>query len=137
MGRVGLGFGKGRTKEPQHKTVDSVPAAALQSFSLQHPIKYFPNSSVILQTKSNTDMNTTASENEVAMIADFRKVINTLNSSTLPEHLVATQRLWELLEKKWTPFLKSDIKLKENLKSFTTIYESQKRAVANKLEILG
>lgn len=82
-------------------------------------------------------MNTNTSENEVAMIADFRKVINTLNSSTLPEHLVATQRLWELLEKKWTPFLKTEKALKENLKSFTTIYESQRRAVANKLEILG
>jgi hypothetical protein len=77
------------------------------------------------------------SENETALVADFRKVINTLNSSTIPEHLVASQRLWELAERKWQPYTKTDKTVKEMFESFSRVYASQKRAVANKLEILG
>jgi hypothetical protein len=79
-------------------------------------------------------MNT--SENETALAADFRKVINTLNSSIIPEHLIASQRLWELAERKWKPYTKTDKMVKEMLEFFSTVYISQKRAVANKLEIL-
>jgi hypothetical protein len=134
MGRVGLGFGKGRTKETHLKTVDSVPAAELCGSSLRIPKKNFSSYSIILQNKSNTNMN--PSENETALVADFRKVINTLNSSIIPEHLVASQRLWELAERKWKPYTKTDKRVKEMFESFSRVYTSQKRAVANKLEIL-
>jgi hypothetical protein len=48
---VGLGFGKGRTKETHLKTVDSVPEAELCCSSLWIPKKNFSNYSIILQNK--------------------------------------------------------------------------------------
>lgn len=77
--------------------------------------------------------------NEQEMISDFEKVINSLNSSTKPEHLVTSDRMLLLANKKWIPVAKR-LRAKENLdliEGFAIVYNHQKLMVGNRLGLLG
>jgi hypothetical protein len=75
--------------------------------------------------------------NETALIADFRKVINTLNSSTRVEHIVTSDRMMELAVTKWSGEAKKNKSTQETLASFSMVYDHQKKAISNRLGILG
>lgn len=77
--------------------------------------------------------------NEQEMISDFEKVINSLNSSTKPEHIVTSDRMLLLTNKKWIPVAKR-LRSKENLdliEGFAIVYRHQKILIGNKLGLIG
>ena len=73
--------------------------------------------------------------NHEALYADFRKIINTLNSSTTPQHIVATDRMIELLEKKWANATKTHAETKMVIDNFGILYHIQKGIVSRKFTI--
>mgnify|MGYP007090113568 CR=1 FL=1 len=76
-----------------------------------------------------------AEPNHEALYADFRKIINSLNSSTTPQHIVATDRMVELLERKWDKVSKSNLDTKATIDNFAVLYHIQKGIVSRRFTI--
>lgn len=69
------------------------------------------------------------------LYTDFRKVINVLNSSTQPQHIVASDRMFELLSRKWNPQIGKNKEGVSTMSNFLLIYQTQKEAVAKRFEL--
>lgn len=67
------------------------------------------------------------------LVKDFRKIITTLNSSATVEHIMTSDRMFDLFRNKWRDEVKKDKEAMEMVVSFTEAYGHQREAVLNNL----
>jgi nucleosome binding factor SPN SPT16 subunit len=89
--------------------------------------------------QSNEIMKNKGQVNLEALHSDFEKVIKVLNSSTIQQHVTASDRMLELLVKKWDSMVEKSqgsVNIMSILLSMLPIYKTNRELVSKRLTII-